>query len=70
MDMIRAQEQKRDLHDQFQHQVGVSVWLAAPLPEPHQSISWFPSLTEDWETYSSDSSLFPCSSSAPTIASL
>ena len=22
MDMIRAQEQKRDLHDQFQHQVG------------------------------------------------
>lgn len=24
MDMIRAQEQKRDLHDQFQHQVGKS----------------------------------------------
>jgi hypothetical protein len=24
MDMIRAQEQKRDLHDQFQHQVGMS----------------------------------------------
>lgn len=25
MDMIRAQEQKRDLHDQFQHQVGVML---------------------------------------------
>lgn len=24
MDMIRAQEQKRDLHDQFQHQVGMT----------------------------------------------
>lgn len=24
MDMIRAQEQKRDLHDQFQHQVGMN----------------------------------------------
>lgn len=27
MDMIRAQEQKRDLHDQFQHQVGKSGWM-------------------------------------------
>lgn len=26
MDMIRAQEQKRDLHDQFQHQVGGNLW--------------------------------------------
>lgn len=33
MDMIRAQEQKRDLHDQFQHQVGVSAWITAPLAE-------------------------------------
>lgn len=28
MDMIRAQEQKRDLHDQFQHQVGDIACLA------------------------------------------
>lgn len=32
LDMIRAQEHKRDLHDQFQHQVGAGAWPGGAWP--------------------------------------
>lgn len=74
MDMIRAQEQKRDLHDQFQHQVGCGIDVD-PTQQSHGSpgglVSFLP-LRLGNEHFTSDSSslLLPCSSSAPMTASL
>lgn len=56
MDMIRAQEQRRDLHDQFQHQVGKSGQMSAH----SESGALQGSSCEETEPFSSDScSSFP-----------